>query len=224
VTRTTLRRVLGGAAAAGPLAFTTAWVVASASTPGYKASRDDLSALAVVGAPRPWITMTGEVLLAAGILALAIGLAITLAGRDITVGVGLLITTGLAIAVQAVAREDCDTGLAVCVAREQAGLVSWHHTLHGLASVLSFLTILAAPIILARPFRGNPHWRALATYSVVTTFVGLALLLADVAAPDAWTGLAQRIFVTVPVAWTVVIGTQLIAAPQTARSNRNIVP
>jgi hypothetical protein len=85
-------------------------------------------------------------------------------------------------------------------------------TLHNYASALSFLTILAAPIILARPLRNNPHWRALATYSVLTTVTGLAFLLAYVAAPDTSTGLAQRLFVTVP-AWTIVLGKQLIAAP-----------
>jgi hypothetical membrane protein len=219
MTRTTLRRILGGVAIAGPLAFTAAWVFSTIATPGYDMRRDDISALAVVGAPHPWITITGKLLLAASILALAVGLAITLAGRDRTFGVGLLITAGLAIAVAAIAREDCNTGLAACITRQRAGLVSWHHILHGLASVLLFLTILAAPIILARPLRADPHWRALATYSVVTTLTGLALLVAYVAAPHAWTGLAQRVFVTVPVAWTAVLGIQLARPHPTTSAN-----
>jgi hypothetical membrane protein len=217
--RTTLRRILGGAATAGPLAFTAAWVASTIATPRYDMRRDDISALAVVGAPHPWITITGKLLLAASILALAVGLAISLGGRDRAVGVGMLITAGLAIAVAAMAREDCNTGLAACTARQQAGLASWHHTLHGLASVLFFLTILAAPIILARPLRADPHWRALGTYSVVTTVTGLALLLAYVATPHAWTGLAQRIFVTVPVAWTAILGTRLAGPYPTTSAN-----
>ncbi|MEV4513389.1 DUF998 domain-containing protein [Dactylosporangium sp. NPDC049525] len=211
MSRTALRRVLGAAAVAGPIAFTVAWVVASTSSPRHHPWRADISALAAADAPRPWIIVIGELLLAAGILALAAGLAIALAGRDLAVAVGMLTVAALAVAVQATAREDCDTGLADCAARQQAGLVSWHHSLHGQASALSFLTILAAPVILARPLRGNPRWHRLGTYSAVTAAVGLAILIAYVATPDGWTGLTQRLFVSIPATWTAVLGTQLIA-------------
>jgi hypothetical membrane protein len=222
VNRRTVQRVLGGAAVAGPLVCAAAWAFASLSTPGHHPMRADLSALAGAGAPRPWITMTGELLLAAGILALAAQLAATLTGREATAGIVLLATTGVAVAVQALAREDCDTGLAVCVAREQAGTVSWHHQLHGLVAVLSFMTFLAAPAILAVPLRAA-HRHALATYSTLTTIAGLVLLVGYVAAPAGWTGLAERVFVTVPVAWTVVIGTGLRREPQ-VRATRSHTP
>jgi hypothetical membrane protein len=209
VNRRTVPGLLGGVAVAGPLACAAAWAFASLSTPGYHPMRGDLSALAAAGAPRPWITMTGELLLAAGILALAARLVGTLTGREAAAGIALLATTGVAVAVQALAREDCDTGLAGCVAREQAGAVSWHHQLHGLAAVLSFMTFLAAPAILAVPLRAAAHRQALATYSTLTTGAGLVLLVGYVAAPAGWNGLAQRVFVTVPVAWTVVLGNVL---------------
>jgi len=137
-------------------------------------------------------------------------LAITLTGREVPVAAGMLVLAGLGIAVSAIAREDCDTGLAACTAQEQAGLVSWHHVLHGVASVVALLAIVAAPIVLTRPLRGDPRSRALATYSVVTTLAGLVLLVGYVAAPAGWTGLAQRVFVTVPVAWTAVLGARLV--------------
>ena len=213
MSRTRLRRVLGGAASAGPVACAIAWVTAPLTWTGYNPWRQDLSTLSTLAAPWPWITVSGELLLSVGILGLATGLAITLAGRDVLVGVAMLVTTGLAIAAQAVAREDCDTGLAACAAREEAGLVSWHHSLHGYAAVLSFVTVLAAPIVLARPFRSQPAWHNLAAYSVGTTVAGLILLVAYVAVPDTWTGLAQRLFVTVPVAWTAVVGARLVRLP-----------
>jgi Protein of unknown function (DUF998) len=224
VTPTARRRVLGAIATWGSLAFTAAWVLSSLATPGYNAWHRDISALAATGAPLPWITMTGKLLLAAGLLSLAIGLAITFAGRGLVVAVGLLTTAGLAIAVAGLAREDCDTGVAACIARQRASLVSWHHTLHGLASVLFFLAILAAPGTLFRPLRGDRDWHALARYSVATTVVGLALLVVYLAAPSTWVGLAQRVFVTVPVAWAAVLGTHLIRRASRPRGDRDRHP
>lgn len=64
-----------GLAVAGPGVATPAWILASAAQSGYDSTRDDLSALAAGGAGHPWITVLGEVVLAAGIIALAAGLA-----------------------------------------------------------------------------------------------------------------------------------------------------
>lgn len=205
---TRLRPILCAVAATGPVAFTVGWLVSTLAS-GTQAWGSDISALAALDAPRPWITMAGEVAFAVSLLALAAGLAISLVGRDVAVGVGMLAATGLAIAAQALAREDCDTGLAACIARQQSGALSWHHSLHEYASVLAFMTSLAAPIILARPFRHDPRWRALALYSVLTTCAGLVLLLGYAAAPNAWTGVLQRAFVTIPAVWTTVLGTKL---------------
>ncbi len=57
---------------------------------------------------------------------------------------------------QALAREDYDTGLAACIARQKAGVLSWHHNVHEYASVLAFMTSLAAPIILALAIPPRP--------------------------------------------------------------------
>jgi hypothetical protein len=170
--------------------------------------------LAALDAAHPWITITGEVLLGLAVLALAGGLAITLTGRDVIVAVCLLLAGGLATLVQAVAQEDCGTQVAVCAARIHAGDVSWHHTLHEGASVLAFITILAAPLVLARPFRGHPRWRGLATYSVTTAVLGLALLIGYASTADGpWDGLIQRIFLTIPLAWITLTGIRLARPP-----------
>lgn len=205
-----MRPVLGGLAVAGPAAFTTAWVAASASRPGSQPWRSDISALAALDAPHPWITMTGKLLLAAGILALATGLASVLPGRETAVGVGLLGVAALAIAIAALARQDCDPALAMCAARQRAGQLSWHHSLHDYASGGYFLASLATPLVLARPLRADPRRRPLAAYSVITTIAGLALFVGYLATPDQWAGLVQRVFLTTLVAWTAVLGTSVI--------------
>lgn len=213
------RRLLGGLAVAGPLASTIAWPVASAAQDGYSPWREDLSALAAVDAEHPWITIAGDLLLGTGALALALGLVIALRGRDVVVGACLLATAGLAILVQAVAREDCSTQLAACAARVRAGDVSWHHTLHDTSSGLAFLTALATPLVLARPFREDRGWRHLATYSVVTAALGVLLLVGYVATiGGAWNGLVQRVFLTVPIVWIVVVGARLGRSPSAGAS------
>ncbi|HKD96774.1 MAG TPA: DUF998 domain-containing protein, partial [Micromonosporaceae bacterium] len=75
MSRTRLRRVLGGAASAGPVACAIAWVTAPLTWTGYNPWRQDLSTLSTLAAPWPWITVSGELLLSVGILGLATGLA-----------------------------------------------------------------------------------------------------------------------------------------------------
>ena len=208
------RSLLGGLAAAGAAAATLAWTLASAIQPGYDPARDDLSALAATGAAHPWLTMTGEFLLGVGVVALAAGLVAALPGRDVVVGFSLLLSAGLATAIQALAREDCPTQHADCVARLQAGQASWHHTLHEATSGLAFVAMLTAPPVLARAFRRDSRWCDLATYSVVTAALGLVLLVAYVAtAETAFGGISQRVFLLVPVAWIAVAGTRLARLP-----------
>jgi hypothetical membrane protein len=203
-------RLSGGLAVLGVIACTLAWTTASAIQPGYSSIRDDLSALAALGAAHPWITMAGEFLLGAGIVALATGLVRALSGRDAVVGCCLLLSAGVAACIQAVAREDCPTQLTTCAARVRTGAVSWHHTLHGIASVLAFLALLAAPPVLARPFRNDAAWRDLATYSTATAIVGLALLVAYVSTAETGVvGLTQRLFLVAPLAWIAVAGMRL---------------
>ena len=81
--------------------------------------------------------ISGDLILAAGIAALALAVAKILHGIDMTIAVSLLFTAAAGIAVQALAREDCDTALAACIAREHAGQVTWHHHVHSPAAVLS---------------------------------------------------------------------------------------
>jgi hypothetical membrane protein len=203
-----VRRRLGLIAAAGPLAFAIAWVVSAAQQPGYRPLRDEESALASIGAAHPWITVAGELLLGGATLALAAGLARALSGRDVVIASSLLAATGLAIATQALAREDCVAKLTGCAG--PLAHASWHQDLHDAASSLAFVLLAAPPLILARPFRSDPHWHHLADYCVATAATGLLLLVTYIAAADtSWAGLAELLAIAIPLAWLTTIGLQL---------------
>jgi hypothetical protein len=71
--------------------------------------------------------------------------------------------------------------------------VSWHSATHELVSLLVFLALVAAPLVLARAFSGCAPWRDLRAYSITTGVVGLVLLVllfSDIA--GSWTGVVQR--------------------------------
>lgn len=208
MTRRTPHQTLGVLAAGSAVVFTAVWLAASATEPGYQPARDDLSSLETTTAHHPWIMIGGDLILAAGIAALAWAIRKTARCLDAEVTTWLLATTAAAITVQALAREDCNTAAAACIAREHAGTVTWHHHLHGPASVLGFLTILGAALVLARPLR-EIHQRGLAAYSIVTAAIGSIALLASIVTPPAYSGLAERAFITIPVAWVLILGLHL---------------
>ncbi|TCC44828.1 DUF998 domain-containing protein [Kribbella pittospori] len=207
--RPTPHRALGLLAAGRAVTFTLAWILAPAAQPGYQPLRDDLSAMEALTATQPWIMISGDLSLAAGIAALALAVGTTLRGLDTTVAGTLLFTAAAGITVQALAREDCNTALAECIAREHAGQVSWHHHVHSPAAALSFLAVLAAPLVLARPLREQLHRPVLAVYSIATASGGTLALIATMVVPQAYNGLTQRIFASIPVAWILVLAVQL---------------
>jgi hypothetical protein len=213
MTKPAPRRILGTLAAGSAVVFTLAWIVAPAAEPGYRPLRDDLSALETLTATHPWIMIGGDLTLAAGITALALAVGKNLRGLDMTVGVALLAAAAAGIAAQALAREDCNTALAECVARAQTGQVTWHHHLHGPASVMSFLAVLGAPLVLARPLREQLHRHGLAAYSIATAVAGSLALIGTMVAPQSYGGVAERIFVSIPATWILILGTQLAQQP-----------
>jgi hypothetical membrane protein len=193
----------------GPIAFTIAWIVAALVQDEYSVRREDISALAALDAQNAWIMITGFLLLGVGIVALGAGLAGALKGRPATVGSILVVVAGIIVA--GLARNDCSSELDACADRVDAGDVSWHHATHDLVSLVVFLALVAAPLVLARAFRGDQSWRDLRTYSLITGVLGLVLLvlfLTGVA--GSWNGLLQRVFVTVLFLWIAVLGARLI--------------
>lgn len=208
------RGLLGWLAVMGPIVFTLAWIVAAAAQDDYSPWRGYISELAALDAEHAWIMITGSLLLGAGIVALAVGLARAVKGRAATVGSILLVIAGVGVIVSGLARPDCYSQLEACAARIDAGDVSWHHAIHDWAD-LAILALVAAPLVLARAFRGDQSWRNLGAYSIVTGVVGLVLVvLLYSGVAESWAGVLQRMFVTVLLLWVAILGARLIRLPR----------
>ena len=154
--------------------------------------------------------VVGFLALALGTVALGMGLFVAVeSGRAARVGALLVLIAGLGILVAGIARNDCSSELAACKERIDAGDVSWHHSVHDAVSGLVFLALVVAQFILARAFRRDPSWRDLRAYSIVSGALTLALLVLLITGPiDGWSGLVQRVFLTVPFVW-MVLGVRL---------------
>ena len=214
------RWVLGTCAFAGPVIFTAAWLVAWPLQDHYSPRREDISALAALDAQYPWIMMLGFMALAVGTIALGLGLMGAVPGRSGKAGSILVLLAGVGLGVAGLARNDCSSELAACKASEEAGNLSWHHQVHDLVSLVIFLALIAAPLVLARGFGQAREWRDLRTYSLLSGVLTLALLVLFVTgAIDGWNGIVQRIFVAVPWIWIAVLGLRLRRlAPLRARA------
>jgi hypothetical membrane protein len=204
---------LGRLAIAGPIAFTLAWLVGGLVQDEYSVRQEDISALAALDARYAWIMIAGFLLLGVGTVALAAGLASTLKYRSARVGSVLLMIAGVGIAVAGLARNDCSSELLACAVRVDAGEVSWHHKLHDTVSLVVFLALIAAPLVVARAFGRDISWRPLRTYSIVTGLFGFVLLvLYVVEAGGPSNGIMQRVFVSVLFVWIAVAGSRLSLA------------
>ena len=107
-------------------------------------------------------------------------------------------------------RNDCSGELLACAERADAGDVSWHSTVHDLVSLVVFLALIAASLVLAGSFRGAEHWRDLRSYSLVTGLLGFVLLVIFViGAAGSWNGVLQRVFVSVLFLWIALLGLRL---------------
>jgi hypothetical membrane protein len=205
------RRLTGMSAVAGPIVFTAAWLVGWAVQDEYSPRHEDISALAALDAEHPWIMVIGFLALGLGIVALGLGLLSALAsGVSVRVGALLVTVAGLGILVAGLARNDCSSELAACKARIDAGDLSWHDQVHDLVSLAVFLALVAAQLVLARPFGRDTRWQDLRRYSIVSGALTFALLVVyGSGAGGDWNGLVQRVFLAVPFLWIVVLGLRL---------------
>ena len=126
------------------------------------------------------------------------------------IGALLVTVAGIGLVVAGLARNDCSTELAACKAKVDAGDLSWHHNVHDLASLVIFVALIAAQLVLARAFRQDARWQDLRTYSMVSGTLSLALLVlyGSEAIGDS-NGLVQRVFTAVPFVWVAVLGLRL---------------
>jgi len=95
-----------------------------------------------------------------------------------------------------------------------SGPVSWHNEAHNAVSLLLYVDLVAAQLLLARRFGAIPCWRPWRRYllaSGIATAVALAVFLPSIASPSA--GLLQRIAVTIPLAAMAAVAARLARLP-----------
>lgn len=194
-----------------PAVFFGASVVAASAQDGYSPTREDLSALAALDARHAWIMVAGMVAL--GFLVLGFAGALLVHGdRRLWPAALPLIVAGVSTAAAGVLRIDCSERVdAVCQARSDAGLLSWHDTAHNLMAALLVVAFALAPLLAAHRLRGVEGARLLAWGSSATA-AAIAVLAAVYFSELAgtWSGLVQRALAAVALAWVAAAAWRLM--------------
>jgi hypothetical membrane protein len=198
---------LGAAAGvAGPVAFTAAWAAASLLQAGHGAAEVQISGLAAPDARDPCIMITGFVVLGGCSVAFGSALHAGLGGAG-RAGPGPRLIQAAGVLTVAAGLLRRDRMLLASPAGE-----SWHNHAHDLVSVLIYVALVAAPLLLARRFRGDPRWRPLCAPLAAASLATVAVLAVFFALPfPAAGGVLQRIGVTVPLAAMCAVAARLLA-------------
>ena len=199
----------------GPVVFTAAWVASTVRQDGYSIAEEHLSGLAAPDARDPAIMIAGFVGLGACTIAFGSALKEALGGRGRAgLGPALVRAAGIATLAAGVLRRD---RMLLHPADGVSGQ-SWHNHGHDLASGVVYASVLLAPLLLARRFRGDPEWNALWPPAVAATAGAAALLgLFWSRALEPWNGIVQRVAVTVPLAVMVALALELLGREPTGQ-------
>ena len=229
--RGVVARVCAAAGIAGPVVFTAAWIVSSLRQTGHRAAAMQISGLAAADARDPWIMITGFLVLGGCCVAFGEALHDAMGGRG-QAGPAPRLIQGAGVLTIAAGLLRRDRMLLT------AGSVSWHNHAHDVISVVIYVDLVVAQLLLAARFRrdgvlrgairrgaigpdcGRPGWRAWRPWlltSAAATAVALTAFAVDTSAPDA--GILQRVAVTIPLAVITAIAVQLVrtGGPPSAR-------
>jgi hypothetical protein len=83
---------------------------------------------------------------------------------------------------------------------------------HDLVSGVAYAAMIAAPLMLARRFRGDPDWAGLSRPLqglALTSAAALALFASRAVAP--WNGAVQRVAVTLALAAVALVATRMLS-------------
>jgi hypothetical membrane protein len=200
-------RACAAAGIGGPVVFTGAWIVSSLRQTGYRAADLQISGLAAADARDPWIMIAGFLVL--GGCAVAFGEALHDAlggrGRAGSTGSAPRLIQGAGVLTMAAGLLRRDRMLLT------SGSVSWHNQAHDVISVVIYVDLVVAQLLLAARFgRDHGGWRAWRPWLLISAAATAAALIAfavDTSAPGA--GILQRVAVTVPLAVIAAIATRL---------------
>jgi len=202
-----LTRLAAAGGIAGPVLFTVAWMVGSLRQVGHSAAGVQLSGLAAEDARDPQIMMAGFVALGAGTVVFGAGLGRVSAPRS--AGPWLVVVAGAASIAAGLFRRDH-----VLLAGPGFAGESWHNQVHDVVSGVAYGVMLAAPLVLARRWRGDPDWAALSRpirVLVLVSAAALAIFASGIAAP--YNGVVQRVAVTLPLTAEILIARRMLTLP-----------
>ena len=199
---------------AGPVLFTVAWAVGSLRQPGHGAAEVQLSGLAAEDARDPQIMMAGFVVL--GLCSIAFGVALDRVIVPRSAGPWLVVVAGAAAVAAGAFRRDH-----VLLVGPGFSGESWHNQVHDVVSGVAYGAMLAAPLVLARRFRGDPDWEAVSRPLLVLALgsaVALAVFASRVVEP--WNGVVQRVAVTLALGSEVLTATWMLTRPAAINARR----
>jgi hypothetical membrane protein len=209
---------LGAAAGiAGPVAFTAAWAGASLLQDGHAATEVQLSGLAAPDARDPWVMITGFLVLGGCSAGFGTALRRQLGGTG-RAGPGPRLIQAAGVLTVAAGLLRRDQMLLAAPAGE-----SWHNHAHDVVSALIYVALVAAPLLLARRFRGDRRFGVLRVPLAASSLASAGVLGVFFAgAAPSWNGLLQRVAVSLPLAAMCAVAARMPrgepAAPDARRS------
>jgi hypothetical protein len=212
--RSWLRTAGALAGIAGPVAFTTAWLVGGIRQRRYPIADEHISGLAARDADHPGPMIAGFLAAGLGTLAFAATLHHELRTGTRRPGAGpvLLGLAGAAEFTAGLLRRD--TVLLNPPDRAEDWRQSRHNDGHDASAGVAFGCAVAVPVALAVRFRGDPAWSPLVPAAVVAALASGILMGAFATDVDRHgNGLLQRAMVTLPQAFQVALATRLLARP-----------
>jgi hypothetical protein len=193
--------------AAGVASFFAISIVVAAITPGYRTSRDAISALAATDSPYAWLMIVGFLAAAAGLVSTGVALwrrfGHTVSGR---VAAGLLVVSGGLMVAAGLARQDCSEALKSCVDHGAAPLASTHFWVHQYVSLAGFVLLVVAAFVLVRAVRRTDGFGYLKVPARVVAYTSLVLtVVAMTAGFGTVDGLVQRPYVALLFGWPILL-------------------
>jgi hypothetical protein len=204
-----LRRVLTVIAVGGPVIFTAVWLSLGLAHRRYSLRTETISALSAHNAPGWPVMVVGQLVLAAGLFALAALTVDTLGRRG--AGAAILITLGAAGTVQAsIARTICFTNdgrWCTPLPRSAYPSAQW---VHGIGTGIVFSSIILACFVLAWAVAPISVLDDVRWVSIGTATLGIPLVLWFLRnVQTSWHGFAEKLFLLALGGWASYVGYRL---------------
>ncbi len=203
--RRSVTAVLAAAGIAGPILFTVVALGQSLLRGDHSLVADPISALAA--GPSGWVQDVNFVVIGVMLIAYAIGLHLGVRpARWGIVGPALLVLSGVGGVIEG-----------VFPAIDASGAFSNEQVGHTVGAFVSFLGAGIGLILISRGLAGDPRWRGLAIYALITgiaiviLFFGFGGLVESPGAPlHPWMGLFQWVMVAVWFLCTIILALRLL--------------